>query len=478
MGRAAVPSPNSSKNSKDVKLSDKETLAIVEDMRQKRVESVKNFFTGMAKAVTTDLPGFLMDFTDRLAGDTATFGEKDRSAQLFEKMTGIKTKSGSGGVDEFLGSMIDPVSAIGAAKAVIVPAFVKDLNKYGEAIEASTKGMRGEELWKAHGVFEDPITGQLLSVIPDTGAKFKAGALEIKEGFQSMHMSNNPSIKGILAQSLFDTKQLDEILDNPAMFALMPDLSQTFVRKPFMANYRGSFDHTDNTIRINSGQPNQMLSTMLHEVQHAIQNNYSMPRGGNTDMFIDNAAKLAETKKKGSEAYTLLTEEFDKIYKGTPGFERSIYPSAKLQKMFRDVTDDKYPYNKAAAEKFLSTIDQQVLQDYTVVDNLSKSMKILDKVDDDAYQAYRSLAGEAQARLVQKQFELQDYTTYPLKLMAEELGLKNIDDLFAPNTLLDPSDKLPKLDLEPDVRNAMHLIDNTINMIAKAKAATSKSPKK
>ena len=478
MGRAAVPSPNSSKNSKDVKLSDKETLAIVEDMRQKRVESVKNFFTGMAKAVTTDLPGFLMDFTDKLVGDTASFGEKDRSAQLFEKMTGIKTKSGSGGVDEFLGSMIDPVSAIGAAKAVIVPAFVKGITRYGEAIEASTKGMRGEELWKVYGVFEDPVTGQLLSVIPDTGAKFKPGALKVEEGYRSIDMAKNPSIKGDLAQTLFDKKQLDEILDNPAMFAAMPDLAQTVVRRPFMASYRGSFSPDDNTIRLNSGQPNQMISTMLHEVQHAIQNNYSMPSGGNTEMFIDNASKLEDTKKKALEAFELLSNEFDKIYKGAPGFENSTFPSAKLSNMLRDAADNRYPYNKAFAESFLSTIDPQVLQDYSVIDNLDKSMKTIDKVNDDAYQAYRRLAGEAQARLVQKQFELGDYTTYPLKLMAEELGLKNVDDIFDPKVLIDPSAPIPKLDLEPDVRNAMHLIDNTINMIAKAKAATSKSPKK
>ena len=223
------------------RLSDKETLAIVEDMRQKRVSSVKDFFTGMAKAVTTDLPGFLMDVADKLAGDTESLGEKDRSAQLFEKMTGIKTKSGSGGVDELVGSLVNPV---GTTQALIVGAA--QINKNVDLAKKLTKaGMSPATVFDQTGVFFD--AGKAKSAIPDAAA--------------------------IVNDTLIDDKfrALGRILQHDELYAAYPELKHVSVT----ATEPGSgavWSKKYNTIGVDATAPPEQLRQMLfHEVQHTIQ---------------------------------------------------------------------------------------------------------------------------------------------------------------------------------------------------------------
>lgn len=295
MGRAAVPSPNPPKNSKDVKLSDKETLAIVEDMRQKRVESVKNFFTGMAKAVTTDLPGFLMDFTDRLVGDTASFGEKDRSAQLFEKMTGIKTKSGSGGVDELLGSMIDPVSAIGAAKAVIVPAI--KLGKDVEQAKTLAKaGMSPATIFDQTGVYKD--AGKYKAVLSDVNATANSDILTDK--FIS----------------------LSKVLDHPDLYALYPELkflSVTSTDPGSGSAVLGELYRGVRGIGIDPLLPTQdFKSILLHEVQHEIQNIEKFRKGGSPENF-----RILDPTLTDDKAY--------RLYRSLPGEQEASFVERSSQ---------------------------------------------------------------------------------------------------------------------------------------------------
>lgn len=451
MGRAAVPSP------KNVKLSDKETLAIVEDMRQKRVESVKNFFTGMAKAVTTDLPGFLMDFADKLVGDTASFGEKDRSAQLFEKMTGIKTKSGSGGVDEFLGGMIDPISAIGAAKAVILPAVLVNAEKYGDAIDASIKGMRGPELWKNFGVFPDPITGELKSVLPDTSANFTSTALKAPtEGYKSLRIEANPTRVSTLDQTAFDAKDLSKILDHPELFAAVPDLAAVQVRPSILSNALGSYDPTKDTIRLMGGrEPNDIFSTLLHEVQHSIQKRAGTQGGGNTGMFFDNEKTFEAAANKAGKLYNELRDEFDGLFKNSQGLEKHSYPFMALELLQEDLT--KGGFLQGYAEKRLATIPVKVLSAHNQVSEAKRASLAFVNASEDAYDNYRALLGEAEARLVQMQHRLGDYTTYPPELMAKELGV-SLEDL---PKLLITDNILPakKVDTSPEIQEAIAFVE-------------------
>ncbi len=451
------------------RLTQKETDAILEEMRQKRVESVKSFFTGMAKAATTDLPGFLMDVADKLAGDTATLGEKDRSAQLFEKMTGIKTKSGEGGVPEFLGSLVNPGAAVGAAKAIIAPAAIINSAKASAAVAASTKGMRGEDLWKNFGVYPDPATGQLKAVIPDTNAKLNPAAFDpLQHGYMSDYSANsNPSRVTSLAGGVFNKFELKDVLDHPELYNIadLAGVDQTTVRPLILSSALGSFDPDNNLIRLAGDRdPNQILSTLLHEVQHRVQAGTGTQGGGNTSMFFADSAKFKEAKTKASELSRLLEREFDTAFKDTPGLEGTEWPASRIGTLKMQAEE-----GLESAEKKLAKIPVKTLKAYNQVVEAEDAYKALNTANDLAYKNYTKILGEAEARLVQTQQRLNDYTTYPPKLMAEELGV-NVDDL-AKILIQDPS-ITPKVDASQEVQDAIKFVEQLIN----ARAAAKKNP--
>lgn len=255
------------------RLTEKESLAIVEDMRQKRIQSVKDFFIGTAKAVTTDLPGFLMDVADKLAGDTNKLGEKDRSAQLFEKMTGIKSKGGEGGVDELVGGMVNPISST----AVIVPAFLqKTIGQVKAAESLLSGGANAKAVYQASGIFQSPTDDILRSVIPDTAASLKLDTNTL----QSWEVLN-----------------LSDVLDHPELYKTIPDLKNIEIRKGVNQKNGGAFYPEDSLITIGEqSEPTQALNVLLHEVQHGIQAKYGMTGGGNRSMFFNNPQEIDKAK--------------------------------------------------------------------------------------------------------------------------------------------------------------------------------------
>jgi hypothetical protein len=654
------------------RISSEETLSIVEKQRQERLESTKNFLIGFAKTATTDLPGFLMDVADKMAGDTATLGEKDWSARLFEAMTGIKTKSGEGGVDELLGGMINPA---GAAKAVIIPAIklgkgveqaktlakagmspatifdqagmfkekgvwkaaisdagvkikrdgvtnyagITNLDKlldadqlfklypelkntkvmftegvsgavfypgagklppvvhvnpeiaasdqlksillhevqhgiqeaekfsrgtsvasilsrnpglsYQEAfniyknvpgereasfveraadltqaqldlevkkilqasgtpgspsrLEASldrfvsptdpsqviiparlgpaaaaknmeAAGKSADEIYQATKTYRDSVTNALKEVIPDTGADFLPGAINIKLGPQNPFVAhNNPSRVGELAHDIFTDKTLGDVLSHPFMDDLMGVEAAKVGRLILAPGVRGSFNPDKDTIRLaDNVDPNQMLSTLLHETQHALQFRAGTQGGGNPGMFFADGDAFEASKRSALKLSSVLAAEFDKAFKGSQGLEQYNSPSFTLQNFIAE-TEIEGIFGELAKRQ-LDKIPVKTLSAYRPVQEAKKAVSTLSKASDDALQGYKNLLGEAEARLVQTQHKLGDYTTHPLKLMADELGVR-IDDL--PKVLIGDASEIKPVDVSPEVKEAMEFVE-------------------
>lgn len=449
------------------KLTSEEALAIVEKQRQERLESTKNFLTGFAKAVTTDLPGFLMDVADKMAGDTATLGEKDRSAQLFEKMTGIKTKSGSGGVDEFLGGMISPTGAVGVGKAVILPAMLGTAQK---AVKMEKAGASADEIYQATKTYRDPLTNSIKQVIPDTGAEFKSGAVTVTKGPENpFGAHNNPSRVGQLTHDIFTEKSLGDILSHPFMDELMGVENAKVSRLIMSPGILGSYTPDKDTIRLAGGKdPNKMLSTLLHETQHALQARAGTQGGGNTEMFFEYPEIFNAHRTNATRLNSVLENEFDAAFKNSPGLEGFSSPSFTLDRLMKEsewggVTGER-------AEEALAKIPLKTFKAYAAVKDSKDASRVLRKAQQDAFQGYENLLGEAEARLVQTQHRLDDYTTHPLKLMAEELGVR-VDEL--PKVLIGDVTEIKPLDLTPEVREAMAFVEK----LMQARAAQGKPTK-
>ncbi|RRV28908.1 hypothetical protein EGJ86_23540 [Pseudomonas sp. o96-267] len=93
-----------------------------------------------------------------------------------------------------------------------------------------------------------------------------------------------------------DTEVLSDVLDHPELFDAYPHLSSLVVQ---FVNYesiteRGKFYEYANRIELNCNlQPAQLLSTLLHEIQHSIQAREDFARGGNSDQdFAGNVKRL------------------------------------------------------------------------------------------------------------------------------------------------------------------------------------------
>jgi len=371
------------------KLTNEEVTKIVEKSGEERRASVKNFFTGMAKAVTTDLPGFLMDVADKLAGDTTTLGEKDRSAQLFEKMTGIKTKSGAGGVDELIGSMVNPISST----AVIVPAIVagKTFRQVAEAQKLLDSGRDVSTVFESTGIFPGIVDSRMRAVISDAGAKLNYG-----EGLVTRRGGGFISPEGptqLLDLGMWDKRTLGDILDHPELFKRVPGLKDIPVSATFGGYGGGAYSPSENKIFMDANKSEkEFLSVLLHETQHAIQQEYMLPQGGNSGMFFNDRA----------------------------GFD-------KAKEVLRNV-DARQSKSAVQTDEILAMIGD--------------NRNALNWAETNAFQNYMNIAGEAEARAVQELF-LNPKKAHRVPYDYYDVPLGEL--------IADPA-KVPKVDTDPVVK--------------------------
>lgn len=387
------------------KLTSEESLAIVEKQRQERLESTKNFLIGFAKAATTDLPGFLMDVADKMAGDTTYLGEKDRSAQLFEAMTGIKTKSGEGGIPEFLGSLISPSGAVGAFKAAILPAFAagKSLGALKEADRLLDAGVSAQEVFTRTGIYQDPTGAGLRSVVSDQGSKLLRDQVEYKDLILKSKATGER--QQVTAASIVPGTRfsLGDILEHPELEKLIPNTLRdvTVVGDPTGFG-GGAFNPSLREISLKRARsPEALQSTLLHEVQHAIQEDFSMPRGGNTEMFFKDPATVEMAK-------------------------------AKLKSVLED-------------PDIMSSLPPNALSD------LFSKRKSLNNILTESFNLYERIPGEAEARAVQSLFESGGALSSRVPTAYYDVPLSE---------LIDNPQLIPKLDQRPDIQRILREINS------------------
>ena len=109
------------------------------------------------------------------------------------------------------------------------------------------------------------------------------------------------------------------------------------------------------------------------------------------------------------------------------------------------------------ARKKLAAVPVKTLTAFNQVQEAQQAEKTFRTASDMAFINYRNLLGEAEARLVQTQHKLGDYTTYPPELMAKELGV-SLDAL--PSVLI-TDDILPtrKVDTTDEIKEAMAFVE-------------------
>lgn len=90
---------------------------------------------------------------------------------------------------------------------------------------------------------------------------------------------------------------LQDYIDHPALFRAYPQLKDVSLRFERMTGgNKGYFDHSDNTIVLNSELRSAPESTLIHEIQHAIQSQEGFARGASPEFW--------EQRQAGSDPVT------------------------------------------------------------------------------------------------------------------------------------------------------------------------------
>ncbi len=357
------------------------------DTAENRAAAAADFILGAirgaAKAVTTDLPGFLMDAADQLSGAVKSFGEKDRSEQLFSAMTGTGKKSEQA---ELVGSFANPIAAV---QAMIVPALaVKPLKTVKEAQKALEAGVSETQVFKDLGIYKGPVgehDGVLRAILSDEGVR----------------VNITPNRYDMISAPL-RPQPLGEILNHPELFKAIPEFANYNLGKAAFGQYRGAlFDPRSKYIGVGAYSTNEeFTSAVLHEVGHAIQNKFSMIEGSSPSRYFQDP-KSIETAK--SALSSLLS-----------------------------------PYGNAARTKareagFFSPTSAPESPERTKYLALQEALGILTGAERTAYNNYRRVGGEVEADIIQTMFEKNLTDPLPLYkisadqvLMPDEIG-KRLD---------------------------------------------------
>lgn len=375
-------------------------------------ESILSAIRGGVKAVTTDLPGFVMDIADKIAGDTKTLGEKDRSEQMFSAVTGTSKKNEQA---ELVGSFVNPIAL---TQAMILPAFLsKELKTVKQAAKLKDAGVPDEVLFKELGIFGGPNAnedGVLRTFLSDQGAKLKYSTELDDTGVgrrQSTYIVPG-AVMGpdqLMSAPWGSKAVLSDILDHPELFALDPSLKN--IRVGPSMGYKGAFYNSgQDYIGIGAdSRPTDFLSTLLHEIQHGVQARYNMVGGGNPNMFFADASKIDAAEGPLLEAFKKAGARLGPV---ADALKSPIYtPSDKL---------------KATKE----------YQDWAL---LGASLDKIRETKNQAYENYRLLGGEVEAFGTEQMFKTG--STNPLEIYPK-------DGIFVPEGVaqMKPLDKNPVIE--------------------------------
>lgn len=174
---------------------------------------------------------------------------------------------------------------------------------------------------------------------------------------------------------------LKNIYNSPELYDAYPFLKRIKVIAKIEGDEsEGSYDGF-NTIRVNASDKSGLLSTIIHEVQHAIQTYEGFAKGGNPSTVFDNIID-AYNHRGNVDNYTVEQTSRRILGKEEDAYVIKNDTGLYLSKVYKTQTDA-----------------QEALDNYKKsIDNISKSYNSLVEKKTRSYDAYKQLAGEVEAR--------------------------------------------------------------------------------
>lgn len=283
------------------------------------------------------------------------------------------------------------------------------------ASKLEKKGVSPQEIWKETGTVRGP-DGQWRQEISDKEAFIKGN-----KPFEDVIMGAYD--RGVLetGDQLYKTNVGDVMYHNPLKQAYpeLMGIETQMMRKG--SNARGSLAkdimNNEQILQVRKDlSPEEARSTMLHELQHGIQESEGFAAGGNAetmDRLIGKAKErdfLIKQSNEWKSANDLVNNVYDKYFAGQLNLDELKLAERQLQ--------EQYP----------------ILREQITASDTAR------KIGDDPVDAYKRLMGEAEARLTQSRrnlnsnerrkyfpFEYMDLERNPYGLDVSPEQLLNLD---------------------------------------------------
>jgi len=239
----------------------------------------------------------------------------------------------------------------GSRRQIFIGQKSKSWNKGAEelALKMEKAGNTPEDIWMATGTFRGP-EGKLRQEISDTGARLTLG-------------QGKPDAYGAI-----EAKTFEGALEHPRLQQAYPELNEVKFQHWPKEEYQGAtFDPTDNVITMGQKAMEPERGVALHELQHAIQRKEGFAKGGSPSTVLNDWYAGVNSELSS------LSKQMDAL----PEFERKFNKAKQAQ------------YD-ALRTKYDDLMNQKLYE------------------PPDADEAYRRLAGEAEARAVQKRMNYSD----------------------------------------------------------------------
>lgn len=312
----------------------------------------------------------------------------NRMFNLPEKSSGVVEDAAN-----FAGGLVNPATAVGATagmgKAIVVAALSLNDKKLVDEFTALAKtGVDALANFAKTGIYKGPVDGALRSVIDDSTAKLKPASFyrtSDSVGWDSVPKNNTEFSEPI--------QKLSDVLDHPELFKAYPELKDFTVGNKGLPN-TGAFYHELDHFDIGpSRTPEGLMSTLLHETQHAVQEIEGFARGGSPRNFLPGGNDFYDALNKVKGAALAFKTNAAK----TTGF-----PIATVERF--------------AAETDVRLIPQELKanEDFNMYVRTRQAQIRANTVQMEAFESYRHVAGEAEARATQRMYEERTGPTFPL----------------------------------------------------------------
>lgn len=385
---------------------------------------------------------FLDDPTETAGGIATAIGEEIKAypeRQVRTALAGGETiNPETGEIERYDPAGVPATTALGSATSIARTAGeggtvlgimagrnAKDgAKKLDQFLAARDRGLDDRDNYAETQGYIEPSDGAFRFEIDTSNARLKEGVFEESsvstfegEPYQRLNISEFEKKEGRVPK-------LDEVFDFEELFEQYPELRSIDVEiVPAMSSIGGTkaaFDPVNNLIYLGSAPSKEMISNILHEVQHAVQHIEGFTPGSNTARYLPEgfSKKLVALDSDISKSSQALLDSKSGLLKKKTFQERAddavgktIYRynlASKARNFFEGETD---AYGYVDFNKFATPNELKELR------KIAEKKLESDKMSSDQLKAgrmYRRQPGEVEARTVAKKFRKDQQGEFPL----------------------------------------------------------------